>query len=148
LGIEFVTDTTGLSDATAEVVLCHHALEHVLEPAAVMREFARILRPGGRLVVHVPWEVERRYARYDPAEPNHHLYHWNAQNLGNLAALLGWKVEAVRVRRYGYDRFASKLAVRLRLGGLGFRFLRSVAIALRPLREVELVARRAGGTGG
>lgn len=141
LGIEFVEGLEGVADASADVLVCHHALEHVLEPAATLRRFARVLAPGGALVVHVPWEVERRYGRFDPAEPNHHLYHWNAQNLGNLVQVLGWRVESVHARRYGYDRFAANLAARLRLGEAGFRAVRGLLVALRPLREVELVAR-------
>ncbi len=142
LGIEFVPTLGALPDAWADVAICHQTLEHLLEPVAALRELARVLRPEGRLVLHVPWEVERRYRRYDPAEPNHHLYHWNAQNLGNLAAVLGWRVEEVRVRAYGYDRFAANLAARFHVGESGFRLVRRLLIGLRPLREVELVARR------
>lgn len=142
LGIEFVAGMSEMGEATVDVALCHHALEHLVDPAEALRGLQRIVRPGGRLVVHVPWEVERRYARYDPAEPNHHLYHWNAQNLGNLVALLGWRVHQCRVRRYGYDRFAANVALKARLGETGFRILRNALIALRPFREVELVAER------
>lgn len=142
LGIEFLSGTGALADGSVDVVICHQTLEHILEPVAALREMARLLTRSGRLVLHVPWEVERRYARYDPHEPNHHLYHWNAQNLGNLMAVLGWRIEAVRVRQYGYDRFAANLAARLRCGNVGFRWIRAAMVALRPLREVELVARR------
>jgi SAM-dependent methyltransferase len=144
-GIEFVRDLAALPAGFADVVLCHQTLEHLLEPAAALRELARVLKPAGRLLLHVPWEVERRYRQFDPAEPNHHLYHWNAQNLGNLATVLGWQIEQLGVRRYGYDRFAANWAARLRLGETGFRLVRRALVALRPLREVELVARRGPG---
>ena len=116
--------------------------QHLLEPVAALRDMARMLKRRGRLVLHVPWEVESRYARFDPDEPNHHLYHWNAQNLGNLMTVLGWRIEALRVRRYGCDRFAANIAARLRCGNAGFRLIRAGMVALRPLREVELVASR------
>jgi len=141
LGIEFVAATEGLPDAWVDVAICHHTLEHLLEPAAGLRELRRLLKPQGRLVVHVPWEREGRYARFDPGEPNHHLHGWSAQTLGNLATVLGWRIERVGVRRYGYDRFAARLAARLHLGEPGFRLLRGLLLVLRPLREVELVAR-------
>ncbi|MCC7373036.1 MAG: class I SAM-dependent methyltransferase [Verrucomicrobiales bacterium] len=142
LGIEFHGRTNDIPDGCADVVICHQTLEHLLEPVAALRELARIVKPGGRLILHVPWEVERRYARFDPKEPNHHLYHWNAQNLGNLMTVLGWTIDRLIVRRYGYDRFAAHLAARLRAGEAGFRTLRALMVAVRPLREVEWIGRR------
>jgi SAM-dependent methyltransferase len=140
LGIEFVTDHSAVPDETADVLICHQTLEHLLEPAAALKEFARILKHRGRLILHVPWERERRYARFRVGEPNRHLYNWNAQNLGNLVSILGYQIEAVRIRKYGYDRFAANLAARLRAGERGFKLIRGGMIALRPLREVELIA--------
>lgn len=142
LKIEWLEKIELVPDAVADVTICHHALEHVLEPAATLRQIARILKPGGRLILHVPWERERRHARYRAADPNHHLYTWNAQNLGNLVSVLGYRIEALAVRRYGYDRFAANTAARLRLGQPGFRLLRTLLIGLRPLHEVELICRR------
>lgn len=142
LGVEFVSDTAQVASDTADVVICHHALEHVLHPAEVLGELRRVSKPGGKLVLHVPWERESRYGRFRADEPNHHLHGWSAQTLGNFVAVLGWHIEQVRTRRYGYDRFAAALALRVGLGVVGFRAVRSLLIALRPLREVELVARR------
>lgn len=142
LGIEFVSDSTALPDETAQVALCHHVLEHVVNPAAALNELRRILRPGGRLIVHVPWEVERSYSRFRRDEPNYHLFTWNPQNLGNFLSVLGWNVQEARVRSYGYDRFAANAAVRWHLGERGFRLLRRFLMILRPLREAEVVAQR------
>jgi ubiquinone/menaquinone biosynthesis C-methylase UbiE len=46
-----------LEDASVDLVTCSLALTHVAELAPVMKEFARVLRPGGRVVlsdIH-PW---------------------------------------------------------------------------------------------
>ncbi len=139
LGIEFLTDLAALPEATADVAICHQTLEHMLEPAAALRALARVLKRGGRLVLHVPWERERRYGHYRTTEPNHHLYNWNAQNVGNLVTVLGYRVESVAVRRYGYDRFAADAAARLRWGERGFRLVRACLVGVRPLWEVELI---------
>lgn len=142
LGIEFVSAPSQLPAETADVVICHHTLEHLLEPAAALHEMARLLKPGGRLILHVPWEREWRHACHRPDEPNHHLHTWNAQTLGNFVGLCGFRVDSVRTRRYGYDRFAANQAARFHLGQTGFRLLRGLMIAARPLREVELIARK------
>jgi SAM-dependent methyltransferase len=42
--------TTGLPDASVDLILSRSVLEHVEEPAAVYAEMFRILRPGGRFV--------------------------------------------------------------------------------------------------
>lgn len=141
-GIQFVANTRELPDGVADVVICHHALEHLAEPLGALHEMRRLLNSQGRLVLHVPWERETRYARYRADEPNHHLYTWNAQTLGNLVAVAGLEVLQVRVRAYGYDRVAANLAVKLHLGESGFRMVRAMMVRLRPLREVELLARK------
>jgi len=140
LGIEFVADITTMPNETADIIVCHQTLEHLLKPAETLTQFARVLKSAGKLILHVPWERERRYSRYCADEPNHHLYNWNAQNIGNLIAVLGYTIEPIKIRRYGYDRFAANLAVRLRVGELGFKIIRTGMIAIRPLLEVEVVA--------
>ena len=140
LGIEFASNPASVPDASADVVICHHTLEHLLEPARALQELARVMKPAGKLILHVPWERECRYSNYQSDEPNHHLHSWNAQTLGNLVTVLGFKIESVTTRRYGYDRFAANLAARIGAGQSGFRFIRSCMIAIRPLREVELIA--------
>ncbi len=141
-GIDFVASLEDVPSTSIDVALCHHVLEHLLEPATAMRDLARIVKPGGLLILHVPWEHERRYRHFDPAEPNHHLHGWNVQSLGNLATVLGWHIQHIRMRRYGWDRFAARIAVRVHATERGFRLIRAVLIALNPLLEVELVARR------
>lgn len=141
-GVEFVTDTAGLPPALAEVVICHHTLEHVPDPAAALAEMRRLLKPGGRLGLWVPYERERRYRHFDPGEPNHHLFSWNVQTLGNLVTHAGFTVTRASLARYGYDRFAAVCALRLGLGEAAFRILRRYLLMLRPLWEVQLTARR------
>jgi SAM-dependent methyltransferase len=140
LGIEFIQILASLNEATADVALCHHTLEHLLDPADALRELARVLKPGGKLLLHVPWDRERRFTRFQPNEPNHHLFTWNAQCIGNLLLALNWRIESIRTQRYGYDRFAANVASRFRLGESGFRACRCAMIALRPWHEVEVVA--------
>ena len=140
LGIEFVRAATALADNGADVVICHHMIEHTLNPAASLAEIRRVLKPGGRLLLHVPFEKERRYHHHNPAEPNHHLFSWNAQTLGNLVTECGFKLESAGIGQFGYDRAAAAWACLLRLGERGFRLLRCVAHLLLPASEVRVVA--------
>ena len=47
-------EQTGRPDASCDLVLCTQVLEHVRTPWVAMREFARILRPGGQLLITIP----------------------------------------------------------------------------------------------
>lgn len=45
---------TGLADASYDVMLCSHVLEHIPDDRAAMREMFRLIEPGGWLVAQVP----------------------------------------------------------------------------------------------
>ena len=139
-GVEFVTETQSLASGSVDVVICHHALEHVLEPVVALGEMRRVLRPDGRLLLWVPFEDEWRHRHFERGEKNHHVYSWNPQTLGNLVEACGFRVEEAGLGRYGWDRFAAAWAVRLGVGEMGFRLLRRLLVALRPLREVRILA--------
>jgi SAM-dependent methyltransferase len=140
LGIEFVADTSVIAGEIADVVLCHHTLEHVLQPPEALKEMRRLLKPQGRLLLYVPLEREARYEHFRRDEPNHHLYSWNVQTLGNLVEEMGFKVIEAGVAEFGYSRFAAVWAAKLRLGERGFRFARRVLHTLSPAFETLVIA--------
>ena len=55
-GVDFVgtAQCTGLPDDSVDLILCTQVLEHTREPWIAMREFGRIVRPGGAVVASVP----------------------------------------------------------------------------------------------
>jgi SAM-dependent methyltransferase len=44
-----------VADGCVDLVLAKALLEHVPDPGAVIGEFARVLRPGGRVYIEMPW---------------------------------------------------------------------------------------------
>jgi SAM-dependent methyltransferase len=139
-GMEFVHDLGSVEDASIDVVVCHHVLEHSLSPGADLAGIRRMIRPRGKLLLFVPYEKGRRTRRYDPDDRHRRLYSWNVQTLGNLVEMNGFSVLEARVGRFGYDRFCAVLADRCHLGEFGFRVVRGTLHVLRPGFEVELVA--------
>jgi len=141
-GVEFQGSSSEIADGSVDVVICHHVLEHVEQPTQMLLEIRRILKRGGKALIFVPYEKEPKYRHYDPAEPNHHLYSWNVQTLGNLITSQEFLIQRAEIGEFGYDRFAAKLALRLHVGEGVFRMIRRIAHLLRPGREVRIVARK------
>jgi SAM-dependent methyltransferase len=54
--LDYVSDIRCIPapDASFDAILCTEVLEHVPEPAAALKEMARLLRPGGRLILSAP----------------------------------------------------------------------------------------------
>ncbi len=54
-----------IQDAVADTVLSLSVLEHLCEPKVMLGEAFRILKPGGNLVLHVPWQWWIHEAPFD-----------------------------------------------------------------------------------
>ncbi len=141
-GIEFCAqlDEPRLA-GSFDILLLHHALEHVVDPAQTISRLQPLLRDGGRMLIYVPFEREPRYRAYCPDEPNHHLFSWNCQTLGNLVAVLdGWSVQSVELGPTGYERFLAGICSGL--PATAYRLALSAARFCRPVEEICLVARK------
>jgi len=74
-----------------DTVLCTQMLEHVPEPWAVMDEIARVLRPGGYLILTVPLAWGLHGEPYD-------FYRYTRYGLRHLAERSGLVVKYIRPR--------------------------------------------------
>lgn len=78
--VDFASDATALplADGSVDLVLSLELVEHVPEPAAVLREIARVLKPGGTVILSVPSTV--------PRHDDHDYWRFTAQGLEKLGS--------------------------------------------------------------
>jgi len=70
--VDYVLDiknTLPFPEARFDTILCSDVLEHIINPSFLFAEMARLLKPGGRLILFVPFfyhlhEVPYDYYRY------------------------------------------------------------------------------------
>lgn len=89
-GVRAVAAIDDVPDEWADVLISHHALEHVAAPYEALIRLRRKVRPGGTVVFVVP--CESVHVPYDPEDPHRHLFTWNPLNLANLFKCAGYEV--------------------------------------------------------
>jgi SAM-dependent methyltransferase len=83
-----VTDMAPVPSAMYDTVLCSEVLEHVAKPAAALAEIQRVLKPGGRLVLSVPF-LGRLH------EEPHDYYRFTRHALTELLSEVSMGVESI-----------------------------------------------------
>ena len=64
-GLDFVCDLMEIpEDKTYDAVLCTEVLEHVPDPCAALDKLARLVRPGGTLIVTAPFASMTHFAPF------------------------------------------------------------------------------------
>jgi SAM-dependent methyltransferase len=88
-----------------DVVRIWQTLEHVPDPAGVLREIARILKPGGQLLVGVPnaggWLARAWGPLWFDLDVPRHLWHFTAPELRALVEQAGMRVDSIGYGFYG-----------------------------------------------
>jgi len=64
--LDIVSDITAipLPDNSVDAVLCTEVLEHVPDPLAAIKEFSRLVKPGGYLIITAPFASLTHFAPY------------------------------------------------------------------------------------
>ncbi len=83
-----VQDLEPIADASFDTVICTQVLEHVERPARAMAEMARVLRPGGRLILTTPHLSHVHEAPHD-------FFRYTRFGLDSLAATAGLETREI-----------------------------------------------------
>ena len=118
-----LTVALSFESASFDTVLLTDVLEHIPEPMNLMCEIARILRPGGKLILGVPF-------LYWLHEVPHDYYRYTEFALRRFCQLSGLRV--VELVPYGG---LPEVSLDLISKGLNF-FPRPLAVSLRPLHAI------------
>ena len=130
-----ITDFAGVADVVSDqflpfedesfdVVVCTEAFYYVRDPAEGVTEIARVLRPGGRVIITVslPWEYDRSVVEHRYTGPE-------------LEQLFGGFDDVRVVENGGYAVTWATLTGRIvfgveqRMGGVARRLLRPLFVA-------------------
>jgi len=109
--IDIVSDIANIPapDASFDAILCSEVLEHVPEPTHALDEFARLLKPGGRLILTAPFASNVHMA------PFHYCSgfskYWYKHHLG----VRGFAIETLAANGDWYALLRQEIT---RLGGL------------------------------
>ncbi len=91
-------------DATFDCVLCIEVLEHSEDPQLLITEIARVVRPGGTLLLTVPWSARRHHLPHD-------FHRFTRERLQALLIQGGFGSVEIRERGNDIGAIANKLTV-------------------------------------
>lgn len=92
-----VAERLPFADETFEAIWCSEVLEHLFDPAFALREMRRVIKPGGRLLVTVPYHGRFKNVlialfkwdeHFVPSNP--HIRFYTKRTLGRLAEQAGF----------------------------------------------------------
>mgnify|MGYP001607631342 CR=1 FL=1 len=95
-----VTKKLPFKDASVDTVIARHILEHCVDTISVLREWTRMLKVGGRLIISVP---DENITSGIPLNPEH-LHAFTPESLSEIGKLLGLKPHAI-ADHYNYTSF-------------------------------------------
>jgi SAM-dependent methyltransferase len=90
-GVDIVSDITSIPepDGSFDAVMCIEVLEHLPQPVNALAELARLLRPGGTLILTAPFASLTHFAPYHFASGfNRYFYETHLPALGLVVRAL------------------------------------------------------------
>lgn len=79
-------DLSLIRDESVDCIISRHSFEHMLDPVQVLREWMRVLRPGGRIVFVLPDHSKVQTMSY-PCSMETHMHAYTPASFQNLLSL-------------------------------------------------------------
>lgn len=76
-------------DATYDLIICYHVLEHIEHDQQAMRELYRILRPGGQCLIQTPFKAGNTYENLAITTPAERLLHFGQDDHVRIYSVAG-----------------------------------------------------------
>lgn len=142
LGIEaFASIEEMPSGLCFDVIISHHALEHVPYPIEALRELGQRLKIGGKLVIVLPIDDWRAQRDFSGKDIDHHLHTWTPRLLANTLAEAGFSTERAQVITDAWPPSVDRVSKLPRPLFRGVCFFWSI---LRHRRQLLAIARAKG----
>jgi SAM-dependent methyltransferase len=115
-----------INDSVADTVISFSVLEHLCEPQVMLREAYRILKPGGTLILQIPWQWRIHEEPFD-------FYRYTPYGLSYMLGKAGFSSVEVLPMSGFFSMWVLKLNYFLLRAIRGPKFIRSlIKIALTP----------------
>lgn len=140
--IELYATLSDVQSNRVDLVISNHCLEHVRNPFETLQEIFRVLKPGGRCVLIVPFDDYRSTKNriWRANDLDYHLYTWSPMNLGNLLWEAGFEVQKVNIHTRAWT--PKLLWINSTFGERVFKFLCYLLGTIKKRREVFSLSRK------
>jgi len=92
-----VEDPLPFEDNSQDVLIARHILEHILLSVRALKDWKRVLRPGGKIILAVP---DQRVTSCIPLNPEHLSAH-SEDSMKDMMEALGWETVETRSAQNG-----------------------------------------------
>lgn len=111
-GVEFRKATIHEVTGEFDLIMFHHAFEHISDPGPTLKAVERLLAPGGRCVIRIPtvssyaWEHYR--TNWVQLDAPRHFYVHSVESIRILASQAGLELESVVYDSSAFQFWASE----------------------------------------